>query len=317
MRQPPPCRTPLWARSPHLQTLFPVMFRNRPQLDLASEQLELADGDFLDLCWSKRGTGPLVLVIHGLEGSIHSHYAAGVMHTLEEHGYRPVFMHFRGCSGRPNRLDRSYHSGDTGDIAAVVKHISEKAGEPVLAAVGFSLGGNALCKWLGESGARNPLEKAVAVSVPYRLADADKRLNTGISRLYREYLLFKLRASYRRKFKNRPSPLTVDVGKLRSFYEFDDKVTAPLHGFESADHYYAVSSCRQYLGKIQTPTLLIHAADDPFMYPDSAPTTVELPANVRLQLLEHGGHVGFICSRYPWHVDYHHEKQIIAFLNEG
>jgi len=178
-----------WLPSPHLQTLWPFFFRKRPQLNLRHEQLDLADGDFLDLCWSQRTAGQWVLLMHGLEGSIKSSYAAGLFAVLESQGYRPVFMHFRGCSGRHNRLDRAYHSGDTADIATVVEHITRQTGTPVFAVIGSSLGGNVLLKWLGETGAANPLSKAVAISVPFRLGDAANRLNQGGSRLYRNYLL--------------------------------------------------------------------------------------------------------------------------------
>jgi len=225
-----------WLPSPHLQTLWPTFFRKRPKLDLRNERLELKDGDFIDLCWSQRSHGDIVLVIHGLEGSLYSHYAAALVQTLEQAGYRPVFMHFRGCSGTPNRLHRAYHSGDTADISAVIAHITECC-EPPKAAIGFSLGGNALLKWLGESGDDNPLSAAVAVSVPFQLADAAHRMDKGLSAIYRKHLLSHLQASYRSKFADRTSPLKVDVNTLNNFWDFDDQVTAPLHGFKDVHDY--------------------------------------------------------------------------------
>ena len=305
-----------WLPSPHLQTLWPVWFRRRPRLRLQKERVELHDGDFVDLCWSRREQGPVVLILHGLEGSLHSHYAPGLMKTLESEGFRPVFMYFRGCSGEPNRLPRSYHSGDTGDIAEVVEYIGARLHASVYAAVGFSLGGNALLKWLGETGETNPLSRVVAVSAPYDLAAAAKRMERGVSRLYQNYLLYSLKRNYKRKFSRMASPLAVDVDEYTSFREFDDAVTAPLHGFDGVDHYYRASSSRQYLKHIRVKTRLIHALDDPFMFADSAPRQDELSSSIELLLSPHGGHVGFVAGRLPWKPVYWHEDRIIEFLTE-
>ena len=305
-----------WLPSPHLQTLWPVWFRRRPRLRLQKERVELHDGDFVDLCWSRREQGPVVLILHGLEGSLHSHYAPGLMKTLESEGFRPVFMYFRGCSGEPNRLPRSYHSGDTGDIAEVVEYIGARLHVPVYAAVGFSLGGNALLKWLGETGDANPLSRVVAVSAPYDLAAAAKRMERGVSRLYQNYLLNSLKRNYKRKFSRMASPLAVDVDAYTSFREFDDAVTAPLHGFDGVDHYYRASSSLQYLKHIRVTTRLIHALDDPFMFADSAPRQDKLSSSIELLLSPHGGHVGFVAGRLPWKPVYWHEDRIIEFLTE-
>jgi len=288
-------RPPVWLENPHLQTLYPVVFKGRAYAG-RKQRLELPDGDFLDLVWGA-GEGPLVQVMHGLEGSIRSHYASAIMTALEAAGYQAVFMHFRGCSGEPNRLDRAYHSGDTADMATVAEYISRTTAKPLYATIAYSLGANAMLKWLGETGDAAPMQKAVAVSVPFQLADADQRLSSGASRIYREYLLGHLRAAYKQKFARRPSPLAVDVDKLRTFYQFDDQVTAPLHGFSGADDYYQKSSCRQYLRGIRKNTLILHAIDDPFLYPASIPPETDLSASVTLELSEHGGHVGFMAGK--------------------
>jgi hypothetical protein len=285
-------------------------------LNLHYHRLELDDGDFLDLCWPRDHDGPVVLIVHGLEGNLQSHYAAGTIAALQASGFQPLFMHLRGCSGTPNRLDRSYHSGDTGDIAAVVAASPELLGRKVEATVGFSLGGNQLLKWLGESGAQNPLRAAVAVSVPFRLADASDRLQQGVSRLYLNYLLRKMRASYLQRFASRPSPLSVEVEELRSFHEFDDAITAPLNGFAGVDDYYTRASCRQFLVGIQRPTLILHAADDPFMFPATMPTEDELSDSVTLEISPQGGHVGFIAGSNPRHPVYWLEQRIVAYLRE-
>ena len=303
-----------WLPSPHLQTLWPVMFRQRSVPDLRFERLELGDGDFLDLCWSRQNDRPVVVVLHGLEGSLQSHYAGNLMCVLEQAGFRPVLMHFRGCSGEPNRLPRSYHSGDTNDLARVVEHINEHTAGAVHAAIGFSLGGNVLLKWLGQTGDANPLRYAVAVSVPFRLADAANRLGRGLSHLYRVHLMNKLRSSYTEKFRRIESPLDVDVEHLKDFWQFDDKVTAPLHGFRGVEHYYSESSCRQYLAGIRVPTRIIHALDDPFMFTDTVPDQSEVSDQVELLIVRNGGHVGFVGGKYPWKAEYWYEDRIVEFL---
>jgi len=303
-----------WLRSPHLQTLWPAFFKKRHSLDLVNEQLELNDGDFLDLCWSKKSSGKIVLVLHGLEGSIESHYANSVVYELEQAGFRPVFMHFRGCSGRRNRLARAYHSGDTGDLSFVANYIYKKTGDQPYAAIAYSLGANVLLKWLGETAADNPLSKAVALSVPFRLHDAAKRLEMGASKIYREHLLKSLRNTYIEKFTHIESPLDIDVEQIKSFWDYDDKVTAPLHGFKGAQDYYDACSCRQFLKDINVKTRIIHSVDDPFMFETTVPNVNELSDSIDFLLTQGGGHVGFISadsigSTYSWS-----DKKIIEYL---
>jgi len=306
-----------WLPGPHLQTIWPALFRRRRLDAIQRERLELADGDFLDLAWigdSRNNDAPLVLVLHGLEGSLNSHYAAGILNALRGGGLSAVLMHFRGCSGEPNRLPRSYHSGETGDLAQVLALLARR-GRPVAALVGYSLGGNVLLKWLGESGTAAGVRAAVAVSVPFQLADAARRLDRGGSRLYRRYLLNKLARAYRRKWQGRESPLGgVNPGRMRSFWQFDDLVTAPLHGFAGVEDYYRRSSCRQYLRAIRVPTLIVHANDDPFMFAHTAPQPEELAGCIELDLTRRGGHVGFIAGHLPWRPHYWLDHRILDFL---
>ncbi len=302
-----------WLPGPHGQTLWPTFFRSRPRLNLHTRRLELADGDFLDLALGGPAQGRLILVLHGLEGSLESHYAGNLLAALHGAGFRTAFLHFRGCSGEPNRLPRSYHSGETGDLQFVAQWLAANVA-PVAAVIGFSLGGNVLLKWLGEQGAAAATERAVAVSVPFRLADADRRLRRGLSRLYLRHLLDRLRRSYRKKFARLPSPLDVDVDRLRTFRDFDEHVTAPLHGFAGADDYYARASCRSYLKAIRKPTLILHARDDPFMFPETIPTEAELAEAVTLEVSDHGGHVGFVTGPWPWRAEYWLEGRIVEWL---
>lgn len=303
-----------WLRSPHLQTLWPVFFKKRHALDLRNEQLELEDGDFIDLCWSRKKSEKVVVLLHGLEGGIQSHYINGIFYRLEQAGYRPVLMHFRGCSGRINRLPRAYHSGETSDLAVVVEYINKATGAYPFAAIGFSLGGNVLLKWLGETGRANPLKKAVVVSVPFRLQDAAKRLETGLSKIYQEHLLTSLRKTYIEKFNLLKSPLDVDVSSLKSFWDYDDKVTAPLHGFSGAQDYYDRCSSRQFLKDIAVPTRIIHSQDDPFMFDTTVPIASELSHQIDFLLTKHGGHVAFVSGLSPLRLNYWSEDKIIEFL---
>jgi predicted alpha/beta-fold hydrolase len=309
-------RAPWWLKSAHLQTAYPTLFRRGPEIALRRERLELDDGDFLDLDWTPRAEGPVVLVLHGLEGSSDSPYARGMLSTLHAHGWRGVIMHFRGCSGEPNRLPRSYHSGDTGDLSTVVAHLRARRDVSALAAVGYSMGGNVLLKWLGERGAGATLDAAVAVSVPFTLSLAADRLARGLSRIYQRRLIDDLRAKLQRKFFRVECPIDLErANSSRSFWEFDDRVTAPLHGFADVHDYYAQSSSRQYLGGIGIPTLILHSEDDPFMTPEVLPSRDELSPSTRLEVSTRGGHVGFVQGSLPWRPHYWLEERIPEFLD--
>ncbi len=316
MIRPSSFRPAWWLPGPHLQTLWPALVRRRPRLASRQQRLELPDGDFLDLA-RLPGDGPRVLLLHGLEGSIASHYAGTLMARLAQQGMEPVLMHFRGCSGEPNRLPRGYHSGETGDLEWVIEALQRGDGKPVSAAVGFSLGGNVLLKWLGERSGDCPLHTAVAVSVPFRLADSARRMERGLSRLYQAHLMQRMKAAYRQKFEHIPSPLEVDLEALRSFRQFDQAITAPLHGFRDADDYYVRASSRPWLRRIAVPTLVLHALDDPFMYPETVPGDDELSPAVTLELSRHGGHVGFVAGALPWRPRYWLEERIAAHLDRA
>ncbi len=305
-----------WLTNPHCQTLWSVLCRRRiKNLFPRRERFELTDGDFIDLDWVGGETGPIVLILHGLEGSIQSPYVQGMLYTILQQGWRGVCMHFRGCSGEPNRLSRAYHSGETVDIAEVVNQLQQREPKTPLAAIGFSLGGNVLLKWLGETGQSNPLVAAIAVSVPFELAKAVVRINHGFSRIYQWRLLHSLCKKIRWKFQHQPAPFSIPTLKmLRTLREFDDQVTAPLHGFVDGEDYYTRSSCRQYLQTIRVPTLLLQAKDDPLVGNNSLPAQHEIAAQVIFELSEKGGHVGFVSGRFPWKSFYWLEKRAPLFL---
>lgn len=294
------------------------------QTAVHEQRWELADGDFLDLAWSDDPTQPpaandprpIAILLHGLEGDRHSNYIVGLTHALQQRGWRSCLMHFRNCGKQPNRLARSYHSGETSDIQRLVEHLRQQYPSAPLMVVGYSLGGNVLLKWLGEKGSSAAVAAAVAVSVPMRLDLCAVRMETGLSRLYQRHLVSKLQRSSRRKFSQRDdSPYPLDkLHQLRSFRQFDHEFTAPLHGFASGADYYQRSSSRQFLRGIQVPTLIIHAIDDPFMTPAVIPEASELAPSVTLELSEHGGHVGFISGRWPHQLHYWLDQRIPEFL---
>jgi predicted alpha/beta-fold hydrolase len=228
-----------------------------------------------------------------------------------------VLMYFRGCSGEPNRLPRSYHSGDTADLRHVLARLAARGNREPLAVVGYSLGGNVLLKALGERAGMESVRTAVAVSVPFNLDRAAQRLEQGFSRVYQRYLLNKLRRSYRAKLSVHPMPVPDErLDALDTFRQFDDAVTAPLHGFRGVDDYYARASSRQYLRAIETPTLIVHAVDDPFVPADAIPTENELGPGVTLELSLHGGHVGFVAGALPFRARYWLETRICAHLRD-
>lgn len=315
---------PVWGLSnTHLQTLWSTFFRSIPEVNLTPKRLELEDGDFLDLeITTPFKNKPIVIILHGLEGSVESHYIKPLIKALDDAGYGACFVHFRGCSHEINRLPRSYHSGDTQDLNSVVDYLHNEYQQQPFAVIGFSLGGNVVLKWMGEQGSDAPVTTAIAVSVPFQLAHAGDRLEKSFSRVYQKHLLSSCQKKYQQKFSSKTSPLdehldeNLDVEQLNTFYHFDDQVTAPLHGFKSADDYYQQCSSRQFLKYIEKPTLVLHAKDDPFMWEHTVPNEDELSSFVELELSDSGGHVGFIAGKHLFDIEYWVDKRIIEWLNK-
>jgi len=297
--------TPWWGRNPHVQTLAGKFLRPHPVLPVTSERWDTPDGDFLDVDFLPDDGGPVVLVLHGLEGHTRRRYVLSTFAALRSRGMTPVGLNFRSCSGEPNRQARAYHSGETGDLGFVLDALRLRFPGRPLGVVGFSLGGNVLLKYLGERGAGGdpasapgPLpEAAVAISVPYDLAaGADLLARTRMGRLYNEYFLRSLLGKVRLKEHLLADRVELDaVYRARTLREFDDLLTAPVHGFRDASHYYAESSASRWLPSVRTPTLLIHAVDDPFLPADRIPRRV-MSDNPWLHplIVSRGGHVGFV-----------------------
>jgi len=284
---------------------------------LRRQRIELPDGDFVDIDWTALPGAPRVLVLHGLEGSLDSHYSGALLTRLARHGYRAGLLYFRGCSGEPNRLARSYHSGDSAGLDNVIRLLTVEPAGPLLAVIGISLGGNVLLKWLGEHGRDVPLRTAIAISVPFDLDSAARQLDHGLSRIYRNHLLGKLKAAAGRKLQSHTFPVTQrQLDELATFRAFDDAVTAPLNGFRDVDDYYTRSSCRHYLPGVQLPTLVLHARNDPFLPATAIPAATGLGPGMVLELSADGGHVGFVSGSRPGRPRYWLEQRILRHLQQ-
>jgi hypothetical protein len=296
---------PWWLPGGHLQTIAAAL-APAPRIAWRRQRWDTPDGDFIDLDWADSAAhadAPLLAIFHGLEGSSASPYARAIAAQALNIGWRCVVPHFRGCSGELNRLPRAYHSGDSEEIGWILEALAGDA--KLLHACGISLGGNALLKYLGERGADAVIRKATSVSAPLDLAAAGRALDSGLSRqIYTRNFLNTLKKKTFAKLKERH--IAVDALRLtnaRTFWEFDDAVTAPLHGFLGADDYWARSSSGPWLGRIRVPTLVLNARNDPFM-PESALDAVtdalrDIPSSVTLEFPRSGGHAGF-PGRQRW-----------------
>lgn len=310
-----------WLRNRHLQTIYPALpWAYRPRPNLRREALELPDGDVTAVDWVVNATelpntAPLLVILHGLEGSAESAYARMLMQTAKRLGWHCCVMHFRDCGDYTNRLPRRYHAGETNDVRYFLSKLDDSGLYGPLVAVGYSLGGNVLLKYLGESADDTPLKAASAVCVPLNLHRCSEALNTGFSKLYQYHLIKRMKSAVRRKFDPHTAAFNWQRAMdAKTFDEFDDAVTAPLHGFGGKQDYYDRCSSLHYLTTITKPTLIINALDDPFMTPDVVPAPDRLSDCVTLEISEHGGHVGFIDGGTPWHPSYYLPARLVAFL---
>jgi uncharacterized protein len=290
---------PWWLRSPHAQTIGARLLRRRKPEGIRRERVVTPDDDFLDLDFSGDFDDPsaIVLLQHGLEGSALRGYALNVYHELGKFGIATVGLNFRSCSGELNKARRLYHSGETEDTRFVVQLLHSRFPNARIGAIGFSLGGNALLKYLGEEGEQARVSCAVAVSVPYDLgAGADHLDRSAMGRFYTRLFVKNLVRKTISKADMIAAHCDIDRGiKAQSFREFDDAITAPLHGFAGADDYYERSSSAQFLPRIRVPTLLLQSSDDPFLPPECIPYA-QMSSNPHLHAIvtDTGGHVGFI-----------------------
>lgn len=312
----PEYRAPAWLINAHAQTIWPRTLMGLLP-DYRRERWETPDGDFIDLDWVEGpADAPLLVLFHGLEGSSHSHYARAIMRAVKAHGWCGVVPHFRGCSGEPNRLPRAYHSGDSDEIDWVLRRLQAQNPQRALYAAGISLGGNALAKWAGERGeeAAQVVRAIASICAPLDLAVAGRTLERGFNRLYTEYFLRSMRPNALVKLARFPGIGNRErIERARTLYEFDDAVTAPLHGFRNADDYWKRASAKPHLPGIRVPALLLNARNDPFLPAHALPAAHEVSHAVMREFPEHGGHVGFVSGRFPGHLDWL-PRRLIAFF---
>jgi len=297
-------RAPAWLPGGHLQTIYSSLFIHARPIAYRRERLELPDGDFIDFDQvDGPQDAPKVVLFHGLEGSADSHYARGLMDTVQARGWQGVVAHFRGCSGEDNRLPRAYFAGDSQDIEHILQHLKSQHREVPLHAVGVSLGGNALLKWLGEQGdaALALVERAAAISAPVDLTAAGLTLDRGFNRrVYTARFLTTLKAKALRKAALFPGLLDAPaIAAATTFREFDTLVTARLHGFRDAEDYWLRVSSKPLLKSIRVPTLVINARNDPFLPAWALPTADEVAPQVTLEQPASGGHVAFPSGPFP------------------
>ncbi len=313
-----------WARGPHAQTLWGKFFRPRPALPTRVERWDTLDGDFLDIhrLDAPRPGAPRLLFLHGLEGTIRSHYVSGFFNEARRRGWGADLLIFRGCGDEPNRAPRFYHSGETTDLEFALDRIrAENPDAPMLLA-GVSLGGNVLLKFLGERG--NTLagvRGAVAISVPFDLERSCRHISKGFSKVYDRHFLRTLRTKALAKLERFPGLFDgEELLRAQSIYDFDDAVTARVHGFDSAHDYYSRSSSLGFLSRVQIPTLLLSAIDDPFLPAavlDEVRAFAERNPYLTLEFPRHGGHVGFVTGRVPWSPFYYAEWRACEFLADA
>ena len=299
----PDYRPPLPFRSGNLATLYPPLFRLTPLTAPLPDRIELADGDFLDMDWHRCRTGEsrsLVIVSHGLEGNARRKYVLGMAQMATTHGFDAACWDQRGCGTGPNRLPRFYHSGETGDLHEVILHCLSTGRYDQVALIGFSMGGNQILKYLGEDPDRVPeaVKAAVTFSVPCHLADTEAVIARPTRRIYFEYFMKGLRRKIEAKAALFPEVVDAShLGAVKRLSDFDDRYTAPIHGYRDAAHYYAAASSLQFLGGVRVPSLLVNAQDDPFMAPSCYPEQAAAAnPHLFLETPRHGGHVGFVLG---------------------
>ena len=307
LSHPTQFRPPFWLRNPHAQTIGQVKLPQVPLQVARRERLELADGDFVDIDVGPERDGPVILMLHGLEGGPHSTYVRGFLQVLAANGFQAVQMYFRSCSGEMNRLPRLYHAGGTDDVRAVLKWLAGEWPQRPLGLVGVSLGACVSLNLAREVAEGYPVAKKpagiVAISPPFELEACARMIDGPDAKPYRAALLGQLIAKLKRKLADPPMAEALaayDIERAQTaqrIYDFDDAFTAPLHGYASAAEYYSANSMRKRLNCIQIPTRIIHAIDDPLIDPRFLPTPQETGDQVTLEFSERGGHVGFLEFR--------------------
>jgi len=310
-----------WIPGGHLQTLWGKLFRRQALAPTVLERWDTPDEDFVEVYRLQAARGaPRVLLLHGLEGTIRSHYAQGLLNEAARRGWGADLLIFRSCGSEPNLTRRFYHSGETTDAAFVLDRISREYPTSPLAIAGVSLGGNVLLKLLGERGTELPpqLKAAAAISVPFDLSRSSRRINRGFSQFYQKFFLSSLRRKAQEKAERFPDLAPADrISGLRTLEDFDNLITGPLHGFLDAEDYYQKSSSLPWLERIRINTLLLSAVDDPMLPPevlDEVRDVARRNPSLHLEFAEKGGHAGFIAGSWPWRPFYYAEYRVGEFF---
>jgi uncharacterized protein len=312
-----PYRAPWWLPGGHAQTLYGALF-TRPKIAWRRERWETPDGDFIDVDRLPAAPGaPMIVLFHGLEGGSGSHYAVGLARELGRRGWGGAVAHFRGCSGEPNRLPRAYHSGDAAEIRWILRRFGTEARGAPLFAAGVSLGGNALLKWLGEDGeAKEVVAAAAAISAPVDLMAAGDALGRGFNLVYTRVFLTTMKRKAEEKLARFPALFDGEAMRhARTLREFDDVVTAPVHGFRDTDDYWTRASSKPRLARIQVPTLLLNARNDPFLPAQALPGTAEVSGAVQLEFPQEGGHGAFVSGPFPGNIEWM-PRRVAAFFEK-
>ncbi|WP_233831959.1 hydrolase [Paraburkholderia sp. ZP32-5] len=315
-------RAPLWLPNRHVQTIVPSLFARRPAIAFRRERWDTPDGDFIDLDWVSHDsppadTAPLFVLFHGLEGSSGSHYSATLMAAARQYGWHGVVPHFRSCSGPINRLPRFYHLADSNEVDWILRRLRAAHRGPVFAA-GVSLGGNVLLRWLGErrEDALPVVSAAAAISTPIDVHAGGRALSQGFGLVYTRSFLKTLKLKADQKLAQFPGLYDRDAMLAsRTMYEFDNVVTAPLHGFRNTDDYWSSATTRPILPHIQVPTLVLNARNDPFLPAEALPSRHEVSNAVELYQPEHGGHAGFMTGPFPGRIDWL-SRRVFGYLNQ-
>lgn len=332
-------RAPLWLPNRHVQTIVPSLFGRRPAVTFRRERWDTPDGDFIDLDWVVHDgqavsalapplpslppapphvpaqDAPLLVLFHGLEGSSTSHYAATLMAAAREYGWHGVVPHFRSCSGALNLLPRFYHLADSNEVDWILRRLRAAHRGPIVAA-GVSLGGNVLLRWLGErrEDASQVLSAAAAISTPIDVHAGGRALSQGFGMVYTRSFLKTLKQKAEQKLTQFPGLFNRDTMLAsRTMYDFDNVVTAPLHGFRDTDHYWSSATTRPLLPGIAVPTLVLNARNDPFLPAEALPAQHEVSASVELDQPRHGGHAGFMTGPFPGRIDWL-SRRVLGYL---
>ena len=312
-------QAPSWLPGGHAQTLWPLLIKPR-SLKFRRERWTTPDDDFIDVDFlDGPADSPLLVLFHGLEGSARSHYALSTAHACKKAGWRLALPHFRGCSGELNRQPRAYHSGDSDEIDWILQRLHTLNEQRPLHAAGVSLGGNALLKWAGERGAAavQYVTGVAAMCAPLDLAACGHHLARGFNQVYTRHFLRTLKSISANRLQQFPD--LFNEKKMRqatNLYQFDDAVTAPVHGFAGADDYWQRASAKPWLKTIAIPALAVNPKNDPFLPADYLPRASEVSPTVRLEHPANGGHVGFVSGPFPGNLDWLPQRLLHFFLYE-